>query len=433
MMPSIFRSRFVVILAGVILVAGAGALLVFTLPWGGGSPAGGETPPQAPVKWMEARQFFVEEWTEMFGTTQPLADRAARVTAPIEGRVASVLLGAKGQLMVEGQPVKKGDIIVQLDANLAKANRDKVEASHGELKQLTKQAELAVKLARVDVTRLAELSRTTGSDNKSPLVSPVDIEKAGLALDDAQAKLQAAILRQTAATKELLALDEQLLLYTLTAPIDGRLGRLLVVPGQTLPSGTLVADVVNIDEQIDVLCFVPPRVAKRLELGQPARIGGVDDPQQADTANAEGKVAFIAEQAEADTGNFAVKIRFPNNEMKLRASIALRIRVKTNDGKACLTLPESALFEDEDPPTVIVVEDYKVVKTPEGKEIETGKTRKLQVKLGIRDRVLHLVEVISLSDKENQWKGTLEDAKFVIERGQGLRNGDLIRLQVEEE
>src|SRR5712692_5760447 len=47
-----------------------------------------ETPPPAPVKWLEARQFFVEEWTEIVGTTQPLPDRAARVSAAVEGREA---------------------------------------------------------------------------------------------------------------------------------------------------------------------------------------------------------------------------------------------------------------------------------------------------------------------------------------------------------
>ena len=109
------------------------------------------------------------------------------------------------------------------------------------------------------------------------------------------------------------ALDEHLQQHTLTAPIDGRLGRLLVVIGQTLPAGTLVADVINVDQKIDVLCFVPPHVAKRLKKGQPARIGAVEDPQP--TVNPEGIVEFIAEQAEVDTGNFAVKLRFPNNEL----------------------------------------------------------------------------------------------------------------------
>ena len=115
-----------------------------------------------------------------------------------------------------------------------------------------------------------------------------------------------------------------------------------------------------------------------------------------------------------------------------RVNTTVRLRQLTTPGKACLTLPESAVFMDQDPPTVIVVEEHKLEKNAEGKEIETGKARKLQVTLGIRDRALHLVEVLSLRDPENKWTGTLDTAKFVIERGQGLRTDDPIRLEVED-
>ena len=42
------------------------------------------------------------------------------------------------------------------------------------------------------------------------------------------------------------SLDHDLQLYTLTAPRVGRLGRLQVVVGQTLPVGTVVAEIVDI-------------------------------------------------------------------------------------------------------------------------------------------------------------------------------------------
>src|SRR5262249_3525247 len=130
--------------------------------------------------------------------------------------------------------------------------------------------------------------------------------------------------------------------------------------------------------------------------------------------------------------NFAVKVRFPNSELRLRGNMTLRLLVLTTPGKAALTLPESAIMEDQDPPAVLVVEDYKQ-ETKEGKEVETGKVRRLSVKLGIRDRLLHLVEILGLDDPEKKWQGTLETAKFIVEKGQGLRNGDPVKLEVEEE
>jgi hypothetical protein len=107
--------------------------------------------------------------------------------------------------------------------------------------------------------------------------------------------------------------------------------------------------------------------------------------------------------------------------------------VLTTPGKAALTLPESAIMEDQDPPTVLVVEDYKQEKNKEGKEEETGKARSLRVKLGTRDRVLHLVEILGLDDPDKKWQGTVETAKFIVEKGQGLRTGDSVKLETEDE
>jgi RND family efflux transporter MFP subunit len=404
-------------------------LLLAGLPLGcGGTKAPEETPSPAPVKWMEARQMVVKEWTELLGTTQPLPELAARITAPVEGRVVSVLQGAKGKTLVEGQPVKKGDVIVQLDARLVQANLDKMKATAlKDLDEQEKQSKVAVDQARVKLNRLKK-AKAQGLTVAAP-----DIQEAELALKDAKLKLDALQTKREAAQAELKGLDVQVKLYTLTAPIDGQLGRLLVSKGQTLAVGTLVADVINIDKQIDVLCFVPPHVARRLKKGQTAQVGAVGEEATGASAGPEGRVEFIADQAEVDTGNFAVKVRFPNDRLRLRANTTLRIRVQTSPKKACLTLPETAIQEDQDPPAVIVVEDYKKEKDKDDKEVEMGKARKLRVKLGIRDRVLHLVEVISLDDPEKKWKGNLETAKFVVERGQGLRNGDAIKLEVEDE
>ena len=441
----------VIVLASTVCLVG-GALLLAVVFLGGAPPPPEETPPPAPVKWEPARMMSVGEWTEVIGTTQPLPERAARITAPIEGRVISVLQDAGGKPVVEGQPVKKGDVIAQLDAALAKANREKIAAAQEELKQQTKQAEFALKLANIDVTRLMELSQTSGGGEKLPLVSRIEMEKAQVALHDAESKLKAAELRELAAKKELQALDEQLKLYSLTALIDGRLGRLLVVPGQTLAAGTLVSDIIDIDEQIDVLCFAPAHVGRKFKKGDKARIGSAEDLSPANAAGPDGQVEYIAEQAELDTGNFAVKVRFPNKSLGLRANTVVRISILTSPEMPRLVLPESALFEDQDPPTVIVVEGYKETTVKEGdkeKVVKTGTARKLRVKLGIRNRAFGVVEIVGLEDPDTEkpWKGTLvagegvfepaandvrEEARFVTQRGRGLRTGDPIRLEEED-
>ena len=68
-----------------------------------------------------------------------------------------------------------------------------------------------------------------------------------------------------------------------------------------------------------------------------------------------------------------------------------------------------------------------------GKEEETGVARILRVKMGIHDRLLRLVEIMSVEDPEKKWQGDLETARFVTEKGNGLRNGDLIKLEQDED
>lgn len=425
--------------------------LLFTLSVGCRRPQEpAEEKSPAPVKWIEARQLFLQEWTEIVGTTQALPSRTARVTAPVEGRVMSVLHDADGKPVIEGQQVKKGTVIALLDSSIAEANRDKSAAAQDELKQQIRQAELDVKLADIEVRTKEELSRKNPIPGGVSLVSPIELDRARVALETAQSKQKAAELRQASGAKELKALNEQLKLYTLTAPIDGRLGRLLVAPGQTLAVGSLVSEVLDLEQHIDVLCFVAPHVAERLKDGQKAQIGAVEEqaspsPKMADedkdgeekpkkSTTPEGKIVYIAEQAEADTGNFAVKVRFGNSGLGLRMNTVLRLRVLTHPGKACLSLPDKAVMEDVDPPSVIVVENHDVKENPETKkDEEVGVARKLRVKIGLRDQVLHAVEILGLDDKENKWKGDLETAKFVIERGQGLKTGDTVKLEEEDE
>jgi multidrug efflux pump subunit AcrA (membrane-fusion protein) len=392
-----------------------------------------EKPPPAPVKWIEARQLFIEEWTDMVGTTQPPLDRAVHISAAVEGHVVSLLPDVDGKPLVEGQRVKKGDVLVRLDDSVARANRDKVAADLEELKQQVKQAELTVKLDEIEVGRLEAARKVTVGGNIP--VPITDLEKAKVVVEADQSKVKSAELKLLAGQKQLNALDEQLKLYTLTTPIAGRLGRMLVARGQTLAIGAAVAEILDIDEQIDLLCFVPPVVVRKLKLGQAVRVGGVDDPESKKSTGPEGRIYFINDQAEVDTGNFAVKVRFPNAQLGLRGNVTLKVRVLTTPGRAALTLPESGLMEDQDPPAVIVVNDYKVTEEEGKPPVETGTARKLIAKIGVRDRVNKVVEILSVNDPEekDRWKGSLDTAKFVFQRGQGLRNGDEIRLEAEEE
>jgi multidrug efflux pump subunit AcrA (membrane-fusion protein) len=403
-----------------------------------------ENPPPAPAKFETARQLFLEEWVDLVGTTQPLPDKAARVTAAVEGRVLSLLKDKDGKPatkdgnpVAEGQEVPAGTPIVQLDATIVRTTRDKLAAGQKVLKTEIDQAESGVKLASIKLKGLKGLQAnddTRGGGptvGRMPLVSTLAIEEAEVALEDAKSKVETAKFKLEAGDKELAALNEQLQLYTLAAPIKGKLGRLLVVPGQTLAIGAPVTDVVDVSEQIDVLCFVPAQIARKLKVGQTAQVIGSEG---GDSSGPQGKVEFIAEQAEPDTGNFAVKVRFPNSEAKLPVNAVMQLRVQTHEGKPCLAIPESALMEDTDPPTVVVVQETdKKFKNDKGEMVPVYEAIRLKARIGLRDRVKHAVEILGLDDPEKKWHGNVEEALFVTEKGQGLQNDDKVRLEEEDE
>jgi multidrug efflux pump subunit AcrA (membrane-fusion protein) len=169
-------------------------------------------------------------------------------------------------------------------------------------------------------------------------------------------------------------------------------------------------------------------------LGQPAVTGGFDaDPA---SPQAEGEVSFIANQAEPETGLFAVKVRFSNKDAKLAANRVMRLRVLTTPGRECLSLPESAINEDEQRPTVVIVIESKT-KNEKGEEETAFVARRLEVVLGIRDRSLHQIEILRLEDPEKnpakKWQGNIADALFVVEGGHGLQTGDVVKMEAEEE
>jgi multidrug efflux pump subunit AcrA (membrane-fusion protein) len=493
----------------------------------GPKPAAVEKVPPAPIKWEEARQLFLEEWTEYVGSTQVLPDHAARITSPVAGRVVAVLpnrydlrllssldelsqipnqgknlivvaavkkllhvrifdSGGKmveiGEMMlteqtqqlealrkllqntwppheltasekdgiiavvkslvgpslpisdvkpiVEGQLVEEGDVLIRLDATAILANLAKAEAAKKVLQAEREGAISAVKQATLDVKSLEELKRTS---NTIP-VSPIALEKARLVVESAQAVVLVLDRKLEAADKEEAALKLEIGLYTLTAPRKGRLGRLQVVLGQTLPAGAVVAELIDIDEEIDVICFVSAADARKLQLGQQARIGGFEKEFANEAgADPEGKINYVADQAEAETGLFAVKIRFPNRDLKFRANAVARVRVLTKPGKACWAVPEAAVTEDEERPGIAVVEEVAVTKNAEGKDETTGKIRRLRAEIGVRDRVLKYVEIVRLYDDEKKWHGDLEHALIVIAKGQGLQTGDAVKLEVEDD
>ena len=398
-------------------------LLAAVLPLGCGSPpAAEEEPPPAPVEVVRARQEMLDEWMPFDGTTQPLPGRQARITAAVQGTVRSVLpVGGRNPAVAEGARVHAGQVLVQLDDRIARENLAQAKAAAREVQPQLAQAQNAVRLARDSLRRLQRL-RQSSSGSGSPLVSKAEIEQAQGAVTTAEDNLKAAQARQRSSAAQVETLVQQLRLYTLRATIDGWLGTILVVPGQTISAGTPVADIVDLRE-IDVLCLVPPSRIGLLALGEPARLAP-EKGNAGSSGGAQGKVVYIARQAQPETGCFEVKTRFPNEGRNLRANLIVRVLIRTAPPRERLVIPLAALREDREPPRVAVVPALHVEKNE-----KVGKVRIFEAVLGVRNRRRRLVEILGLRPIEGTGPvPSVRDAWFVVAGGHGLEDGDEVRV-----
>jgi RND family efflux transporter MFP subunit len=396
-------------MSGLVLAAGCG-----------GAATESENPPPAPVTVKSAQKEVLGEWTELLGTTEPLPGKGAHLSAAVAGQVVSVLGDGKAAAVVEGQEVAKDQVIVRLDDAVARASRDRAKAALDELAEQGKQAQFAVELAKIEVQSLEKALGDGTSGTAAGFISRIELDKKRLLLKDAESRQRAVTDKVKTAQAELQVLEAQLALYTLRAPIAGRLGQIHVALGQTLAAGTQVAEILDLGE-IDVLCFAPPHVVGRLRLEQPARLGG--EPKAA------GKVRFIAVQAQTETGSFAVKVHFLNPGHRLRSGRVQRVEIETQPSKERLVIPEAALLEDQDPPRVVVVEHK--TRMEKGKQEEVEVARLLVAKLGVREPGQR-AELLGLRDPESGEEVAIEGARLVVTGGHGLQSGDLVKAKTEE-
>jgi RND family efflux transporter MFP subunit len=392
-----------------------------------------ENVPMAPVKAAAPEAVELAEWSDLIASTQPLPDQMARITSTVPGPVVRVLRDGKGKSLVEGQRVDKDQVIAQLDDRVARAQRDKTVAMIEELQEMKIQADLAKQLAQLDFDRLQKLYPVNTGPGQGGLISKIEIEKARLALQDSESKQKAAQAKEKSLRLELKSLDVHLEYHELRAPLNGYLGALQVAPGQTLSAGTIVAEVVNLDE-IDVVAFASPHAAAKLRVGQDAKLIGKDHQPEAQATGrhdaVKGTITYIAVQAQSETGNFLIKARFPNKDLRYRSNQVVRLDVETQKKKQRLVISESALMEDHDPPFVVIAEDVQTKKNKDGEDEKIGKARKLHAYLGVRDRVNHTVEILRLEDPEKKEAPAVANTLFIVEGGHGLHDGDPVKIDL---
>ena len=260
----------------------------------GAAPArGNDAGPVAVEVGTVQRQRLVDE-TEAVGTMRSW--QGVMVRPEVSGRVAAI--GFK-----DGQRVRRGQLLVQLDDTLQRAQLRQAEAQAG--------------IAATQLQRNRELL-TQG------FVSQSAVDQTAAALEVAQAQVALARAQQAR--------------MRIVAPFDGVAGIRLIALGDYVKDG---ADLVNVEDtsRVWVDYRLPERYLARVRpgLAVDVRIDALPGQRFA------GEIAALDSQVDADGRSLLVRARVDNRDGVLRPGMFARARTTLGVRDDALVVPEEAL------------------------------------------------------------------------------------------
>ncbi len=267
-----------------------------TLPAGGGARPAGPGGPGGPaaVEVAQAQAITITDDVVAVGSLR--SNQGVMLRPEVSGRV--VKLG-----FADGQRVKRGQLLVQLDDTLQQAQ--------------LKQAEAQASIARTNLQRSRELLG-------EGFVSQSAVDQNGAALEVAES--QVALARAQLARLKVLA------------PFDGTAGIRAVDVGDYLKDG---ADIVNLEDlsSLKVQFALPERVVGRLRVGQAVDVAVDALPGR----SFKGRVQAIDSQVDANGRALQVVAQVENAGALLKPGMFARPRVVFAVREGAVVVPEEAL------------------------------------------------------------------------------------------
>ena len=221
----------------------------------------------------------------------------------------------------EGDRLKEGQIIAQLEASELRARRDLAAAQIDTSMRDVDSQSAQLEFLRSDAKRQQDLLRRR-------VVSPNDAEKSDSAAKAQQKSMEAAQMRVIQARAQLADIESQLKEMQVTAPAESILEVLSVKAGDVLGPNGEVATLL-LPEHLWVRVYVPETWLGKIKLGEQVRVQvdsfpGKDFPGEVEQINRQAEFTPRNVQTVEDRIKqvFGVKIRLPNNDDRLRAGMS---------------------------------------------------------------------------------------------------------------
>jgi RND family efflux transporter MFP subunit len=311
------------------------------------APVGPPAPKPQQVLFVTPREEVVSEYEEFTGRT------AALRTVEIRSRVSGYLDKVS---FADGADVQAGDVLFEIDPRWFKAAADQAAGNlsqyEARIERLDRQVKRATPLIENKVKSLEEYDQYT--------------------FDHAEAK---ATHKAMVAAKELADLN---LSYThVTSPIDGRISRRMVDPGNLVRADETVLTTVVAMDPIYAYFDIDERTVLRLRrLVREGRIRSTRESEVSvqlaladeDEFNLSGAIDFVDNQVDPTTGTLRLRAVIANPQRLLSPGLFVRVRFPVGDPHPALMIPEESLSTDQGQRFVYVINDqnrvvYRRVKT----------------------------------------------------------------------
>jgi multidrug efflux system membrane fusion protein len=312
--------RWLMVLLCVLVVAGIGYAIWFWPAGTGGQAARNRNANQPiPVLVATAEQKDVPIYLDALGTVQ--AFNTVTVKPMVDGPLLSVNFK-------EGQDVKQGDVLAQIDPRTYQAAFDQAVA-----KKAQDEAQLAN--ARLDLARYTKLAANNYTSGQQ-----ADTARAQVAQDEALVKQDQA---QIDNARTLLGYT------TIVSPLDGRTGIRQVDAGNIVHASDTTGMVVLTQLQpISVLFTLPQQALAQVSRAMSQGAAKVLAYAQGTIGNASavldtGTLTVLDNQVDPTTGTIKLKATFPNPGYKLWPGAFVGVQVQVDTAKEAVVVPPAAV------------------------------------------------------------------------------------------
>ena len=242
---------------------------------------------------------------------------------PASSKIAASITGILTQIHCEeGQQVKKGGLLFELDTRSADA--------------LIAKAEVAVEFSQKNFARKQQLNATDNISRKL--------------YDEAEQLLQTA-------RKDLLNAQTQRDLLQIKAPLSGTLAAIHFKVGESVSLNTVLADLIDLD-RLNLVIHVPSQEAATLRLGQSIEIstGSTSAGNGTEVPPIQpGKLTFIGPQVDPFTDTVLVRASL-NKDSGLRPGQFVSVRIIAEERLDRLAVPIESVVTREGSSVIAVVE-----------------------------------------------------------------------------